>query len=278
MTIYEAIERQDLDALKRILAQDPTCIDELDADGIQMPFIAAMTGNLDLVRFIVEYSRASMNTVDDRNRNILHYAATSGNVELVRYLVEKVGMSAVSGDVELITPFEIARDMGHAGLESYFESVCGAAYDGMYKNPIRTGMFPDPSIVRVDEDYYMVNSTFIYFPCIPISHSKDMIHWEIIGYAITNPDWAYLDDLEGGRGYWAPDISYHEGRFYIAATYRMNDTGTVYRRQMVVSSDRPEGPYSKPVFLDEDGIDPSIFNDDDGRRYMLLNRGARILS
>jgi xylan 1,4-beta-xylosidase len=123
----------------------------------------------------------------------------------------------------------------------------------------------------------MVNSTFIYFPCIPISHSKDLIHWKIIGYAITNPDWADLDELDGGRGYWAPDISYHKGKFTIAATYRMNDTGTIYRKQIVVSSEKPEGPYSKPCFIDEDGIDPSIFNDEDGKRYMLLNRGARIL-
>ena len=129
---------------------------------------------------------------------------------------------------------------------------------------------------QVEDDYYMVNSSFIFYPCIPVSHSKDLIHWKIIGYAITEPEWAALDDLEGGRGYWAPDISYYKGRFYITATYRLNDTGNVYRKQIVVSSDKPEGPYSKPAIIDEDGIDPSIFNDDDGRRYMLLNRGARI--
>ena len=145
----------------------------------------------------------------------------------------------------------------------------------MYKNPIRTGFFPDPSILAHGDDFYMVNSSFIYFPCIPISHSTDLVHWEIIGWAITNPDWALLDELEGGRGYWAPDISYDNGRFYITATYRLNDTGTVYRRQMVVSSDRPEGPYSKPVFINEDGIDPSLFHED-GKHYMLLNRGARL--
>ena len=122
----------------------------------------------------------------------------------------------------------------------------------------------------------MVNSSFIYFPCIPVSVSKDLVHWKIIGYAITNPEWAKLDMLEGGRGYWAPDISYYRGKFYITATYRLNDDGTVYRKQIVVSSDKPEGPYSKPAIIDEDGIDPSIFNDDNGKRYMLLNRGARI--
>lgn len=74
-----------------------------------------------------------------------------------------------------------------------------------------------------------------------------------------------------------PDISYHNGRFYVTATYRMNDTDGPRRRQIVVSSDRPEGPYSEPFYIEEDGIDPSLFHDDDGRSYMLLNRGARIL-
>lgn len=58
-----------------------------------------------------------------------------------------------------------------------------------------------------------------------------------------------MDELEGGRGYWAPDISYHNGRFYVTATYRMNDTDGPRRRQIVVSSDRPEGPYSEPFIL-----------------------------
>lgn len=110
------------------------------------------------------------------------------------------------------------------------------------------------------------------YPHLPLHGSRTL---GIIGWAITNPDWALLDELEGGRGYWAPDISFDNGLFYITATYRLNDTGTVYRRQMVVSSDRPEGPYSKPVFIDEDGIDPSLFHED-GKHYMLLNRGARL--
>lgn len=276
MTIQEAILQEDRNALQQILMENPSLIDEVDEEGIPMSFLAARTGSLPIVKYIVEYSRASMNTVDSQHRNILHFAAMSGNVELVRYLVEKVGMSPVAGDINLETPFQISHRKGYQAIEDYFASVTGFTLQQAYCNPIRTGMFPDPSIVRVGEDYYMVNSSFIYFPCIPISHSKDLIHWRIIGHAITNPEWAGLDELEGGRGYWAPDISYYKGRFYIAATYRLNDTGTIYRRQMVVSSQQPQGPYSKPVFLEEDGIDPSIFNDEDGRRYMLLNRGARI--
>lgn len=275
MTLLEAILKEDLQETERLLVEDPPMIDEV-FEGLPMSFHAAKMGNLDIIKYIVEYSRASMNVVDGRQRNILHYGTMSGNLEVVKYLVEKVGMSPVSGDKDLMTPFDIAHEKGSQPIEEYFASIVGFAYEDAYRNPIRTGMFPDPSIVRVGEDYYMVNSSFVFFPCIPISHSKDLVHWEIIGHAITNPEWARLDDLEGGRGYWAPDISFYEGKFYIAATYRLNDTGTVYRKQIVVSSERPEGPYSEPVFFDEDGIDPSIFNDEDGRRYMLLNRGARI--
>lgn len=275
MNLQEAIMTQNLDEVMHILEIEPNRIDDKTEDGIPLCLYAAQIGNFPIVKYIVEYSRASMNTVDDENRNILHYAAMSGNLEMNRYLVEKVGMDITSGDKKLITPYQIAWERNHKELLAYFGKCVGAAYEEMYHNPIRTGMFPDPSIVRVGEDYYMVNSSFIFFPCIPVSHSRDLINWEIIGYAITDPEWAKLDELEGGRGYWAPDISYDNGTFYITATYRLNDTGTVYRKQIVVSSDKPEGPYSEPAIIDEDGIDPSIFHED-GRHYMLLNRGARI--
>ena len=276
MNLQQAIETGNLKEVERILVENPPCIDETTSDGIPLCLYAASTGSYPVVKYIVEYSRASMNTVDGDNRTILHYAAMSGNAELCRYLVEKVGMDITAGDKNLITPYQLAFESNHRELLAYFEERVGAAYEEMYHNPIRRGMFPDPSIVRVGEDYYMVNSSFIFFPCIPISHSRDLIHWEIIGHAITNPEWAYLNELEGGRGYWAPDISYDNGIFYITATYRLNDTGTVYRRQIVVTSDKPEGPYSEPAFIEEDGIDPSIYHED-GRHYMLLNRGARIL-
>ena len=274
--LQQAIEEKNLDKVKQLLTEEPNRIDEVRSDGVPICLYAAKVGNFEIVKYIVEYSRASMNTVDAKNRTILHYAAENGDVELNRYLVEKVGMDICAGDEKRMTPYQIAYEAGNGALLTYYESVVGARYEEMYHNPIRTGMFPDPSIVRVGDDYYMVNSSFVFFPCIPISHSKDLVHWEIIGHAITNPDWAGLEELEGGRGFWAPDISYDHGRFYIAVTYRLNDTGTVYRKQFVMSSDKPEGPYSKPAIIDEDGIDPSLFHEN-GRHYMLLNRGARIL-
>ncbi len=145
------------------------------------------------------------------------------------------------------------------------------------QNPIRPGFFPDPSIVKVDNDYYMVNSSFLYFPCVPISHSKDLVNWEIIGHAVTDPSYVDLSTYDPGRGFWAPDISYYNGIFYIAVTLRGNDTWEHTHRQMIVWSDCPEGPYSKPVFIDTKGIDPSLFHDTDGRHYMLHNLGVQIL-
>lgn len=275
--LVDAIYLENVDMVKNILEHEPSRIDEVDEHGVLMALLAAKTGNLKLVRYIVEYSRASMNIYDNEHKNILHYGAMSGNVDVCKYLVERVGISPLTGDINLSTPMDIAADNKYFSLLEYFEQEIGAKYKDLYRNPIRTGMYPDPSIIRVEDTYYMVNSSFIYFPCIPVSMSKDLVHWKIIGHAIVNPQWAKLDNLEGGRGYWAPDISYYEGKFYITATYRLNDDGTVYRKQIIVSSETPKGPYSEPAIIDEDGIDPSLFTDDDGKRYMLLNRGARIL-
>ncbi|KKB73608.1 MULTISPECIES: glycoside hydrolase family 43 protein [Bacillus] len=144
-----------------------------------------------------------------------------------------------------------------------------------YTNPVLTGFHPDPSIIRVGDDYYMANATFQYFPAIAISHSKDLVHWRIIGHGIT--EGLDLSDIKDSHGIWAPDLSYHDGTFYIFATFRLNGPTMIngkklIRRQIMIKSDRPEGPYTKPVFIDEgSGIDPSHFVDDDGKHYMLLS-------
>ena len=142
--------------------------------------------------------------------------------------------------------------------------------NSMYNNPVQRGFFPDPSVVRVGDDYYMANSTFQYFPAIAISHSRDMIHWHVIGHAITDSEELDLRDIKDSHGIWAPDINYVDGRFIIMATLRLNGDGkrdnNVLRRQLVVTSDKPEGPYSKPAWLEVDNIDPSLFVDDDGKK------------
>lgn len=269
------ILQNDLVSLKRELPLEPTLIDFVDESGVPLAHLAAKVGSAAMLRYLVEYGlRVNLNAVDSRGRDLLHYAAQGDDPEKCVYLMERGGMDPLRGDKDLLTPYDLAMD--NPATRDCFLRAVGVSPEALYRNPIRRGFFPDPSVVRVGEDYYMVNSTFIFFPCIPVSHSRDLVHWQIIGHAIENPDWAHLEGLEGGRGWWASDISYCDGLFYICATLRYNDVGAVRRRQMVVTSARPEGPYSAPVFFDEDGIDPSLFHDDDGRHYMLLNRGARI--
>lgn len=150
-----------------------------------------------------------------------------------------------------------------------------------YCNPVHRGFFPDPSIVRVGEEYFAVNSTFQYFPAIVISHSRDLVHWEIIGHAITSNDDLDLSNVPDSHGIWAPDISYHDGKFYIFATLRLNGDGKrgndVLRRQLMMISERPEGPYSKPICLEVDNIDPSHFIDENGTHYMVIAAGAQLV-
>lgn len=274
--IIEIIRARDLNALKAFLAEYPRGLDVETEDGAWALQEVMRQGCLEMAKFVVEYGIVNLNLIDREGNTVLHYGVESGNLELIKYLVERVDSPIAQANLKGETPFDRAQRLGQKEILRYFEEKLGVSAEEMYHNPIRRGMHPDPSIVRVGRDYYMVNSSFVFFPCIPVSHSRDLIHWKVIGYAITNPEWAKLNGLEGGRGYWAPDISYYEGRFYITATYRLNEGGMPQRLQMVTSSDKPEGPYCEPVFLDEEGIDPSIFTDLDGRRYMLLNRGARI--
>lgn len=160
-------------------------------------------------------------------------------------------------------------------------TVGSVIYHKIYHNPVKRGFFPDPSVVRVGNDYYMVNSTFQYFPAIAISHSTDMVHWEVVGHAITDSEDLDLSAIRDSHGIWAPDIAYDNGKFIIMATLRLNGDGkrgnNVLRRQLVVTSDRPEGPYSKPAWLEVDNIDPSLFIDDDGKHYMVISPGINLV-
>lgn len=135
-----------------------------------------------------------------------------------------------------------------------------------YTNPVIPGCFPDPSICRVGNDYYVVNSTFEFFPGIPVSHSQDLIHWEQIGYCIDRPDQLRLiTGRISNTGLFAPTIRHHNGLFYMIVTNVANSeegTGNFY-----VWAENPAGPWSDPVFLPTPGIDPSLFFDDDGRAY-----------
>lgn len=89
---------------------------------------------------------------------------------------------------------------------------------GQYSNPLLQGFYPDPSVTRVGDDYYLVNSTFSWFPGIPVFHSRDLVNWTQIGNAIHRPGQLDFKNLGLSRGVFAPDISWHDGTFYIVNT------------------------------------------------------------
>lgn len=131
-----------------------------------------------------------------------------------------------------------------------------------YTNPILPGFHPDPSICRVGEDFYLVTSTFEYFPGIPIYHSRDLVHWEQIGHCLTrNSHVQLVQGAPNCLNIYAPTIRWHEGIFYVVATCV---TGDNHGNFLVTASD-PAGTWSYPIELPFPGIDPSLFFDDDGR-------------
>ena len=132
-----------------------------------------------------------------------------------------------------------------------------------FKNPILPGFHPDPSLCRVGDDYYMVTSSFEWFPGLPVFHSKDLVNWEQIGHVLNRPSQLQMKDgLKASWGLWAPTIRYHNGLYYVICT------ATGCGGNFFVTAKKPEGPYSEPIFIkDAPGIDPSLFFDDDGKAW-----------
>lgn len=149
--------------------------------------------------------------------------------------------------------------------------VCALSAQAQEKflNPILPGFYPDPSICRAGDDYYLINSTFSYFPGVPIFHSKDLVNWKQIGNVLNRPEQLDVEGLGVSRGIFAPAISYHDSVFYMVTT--LVDKGGNF----VVTATDPAGPWSDPVWLsDVNGIDPSLFFDEDGKAYIMYNSDA----
>lgn len=134
-----------------------------------------------------------------------------------------------------------------------------------FRNPVLAGYHPDPSMIRVGDDYYLINSTFGFFPSIPIYHSRDMVSWKQIGNVIDRPSQLNYDGIYlSNNGIYAPAIRYNKGVFYVITTC------VACGHNFVVTAKDPAGPWSDPIFLPHiNGIDPSLFFDDDGRVYIV---------
>jgi alpha-N-arabinofuranosidase len=132
-----------------------------------------------------------------------------------------------------------------------------------YQNPVLPGTHPDPSVCRVGDDYYLVVSSFEYFPGVPIFHSKDLVHYRQLGYVLTRESQLSLAKSKSSQGVFAATIRHHDGVFYVVTT------DVAENCSFYVTATDPAGPWSEPLRVKEDvfTMDPSLFFDDDGRVY-----------
>ncbi|MBN2318453.1 MAG: glycoside hydrolase family 43 protein [Acidobacteria bacterium] len=150
---------------------------------------------------------------------------------------------------------------------------------GIIRNPILPGFNPDPSIIRVGDDYYIANSTFEWYPGVQIHHSRDLVHWELRTRPLKRASQLNLLGVPDSCGVWAPCLSYADGIYYLIYTdvkrYGRTTQGGSVGASMrdfhnyLVTSPSIDGPWSEPVYLNSSGFDPSLFHDDDGRKYLL---------
>ncbi len=134
----------------------------------------------------------------------------------------------------------------------------------IYNNPVQKGFYPDPSVCFADGKYYMVCSSFQYFPGVPLFESDDLVNWTQIGHVLTRKNQVMLEKINSSGGVFAPTIRYHNGRFYMVTT---NDTT---HQNFYVYTDDIHGEWSDPVYVDQGGIDPSLYFED-GKTYFMSN-------
>jgi alpha-N-arabinofuranosidase len=140
-----------------------------------------------------------------------------------------------------------------------------------YHNPIIPGYYPGPSICRAGDNFYLVNSTFAWWPGLPVWHSKDLVHWQQIGHVLENPAWDGLENLGVNRGLYAPTIRHHDGTFYVICT-NVGPREDPFHHNFICTSQDPAKGWSEPIWLPDDlgRIDPDLFFDDDGKIYLTL--------
>lgn len=122
-----------------------------------------------------------------------------------------------------------------------------------YQNPVLRGFHPDPSVCRAGDTYYMVCSSFQYFPGVPLFESRDLVNWQQIGHVLTRPEQIALEDVPSSGGVFAATIRHHNGRFY------MTTTNNSTRQNFYVWTDDIHGEWSEPLYVEQDGIDPSLY-------------------
>lgn len=138
------------------------------------------------------------------------------------------------------------------------------------QNPVLKGFNPDPSICRVGDDYYIATSTFEWLPGVQIHHSKDLVNWRLVSHPLTRKSQIDLVGAPNSGGIWAPALSYADGKFWLIYTDVKVNTGPWKEgHNYLVTADAVDGEWSEPIYLNSSGFDPSLFHDDDGRKYLV---------
>ena len=137
-------------------------------------------------------------------------------------------------------------------------------------NPILPGFHADPSICRVGEDYYIATSTFEWFPGVRIHHSRDLVNWETVAMPMDSKVLLDMAGVEPSGGIWAPCLSYSDGLFYLIYTVVKGHMREIFETpNYLTTAPSITGPWSDPVYLNSSGFDPSLFHDDDGRKWLV---------
>ncbi len=132
---------------------------------------------------------------------------------------------------------------------------------------------------RVGRDYYLVTSSFTYFPGVPLFHSRDLVNWRQLGHCLNRPSQISLENAPSWGGVWAPTIRHHRGTFYVATTNVSSaDHFSASKGSFIVTATSPEGPWSDPIPVAQPGIDPSLFFDEDGSVYFTTSHGGALQS
>lgn len=139
-------------------------------------------------------------------------------------------------------------------------------------NPILPGFHPDPSLIRVGDDYYLATSTFEWFPGVALFHSRDLKHWRAIGHVMTRRSQLDLLGVGDSAGLWAPSLSFDGDRFYLVVCHVRTRTNPMKdMRVLLCTAENIEGPWTDPIVLGGSGFDPSLFHDPDTGRKWLAN-------
>lgn len=178
-------------------------------------------------------------------------------------LAAGVALAAMLGVAPAASAGEVVASFEYLAYESQEDAA--ALPEGKFRNPVLPGFHPDPSIVRVGDEFFAVTSTFSWFPGLPILRSTDLVNWTLIGNAIDRPTQLDFSGLGTNRGLFAPAITHHDGKFWIV------NTCIECGGNFVITADNPAGPWSDPQWLDFGGIDPSLYFETDGTAWIVYN-------